>query len=398
MPIEEELRVEEGAKVIPMEKDKGLSTLYIDAGSSSTKVFSFRSNKYSNIANNVFLDVPEDLNTFDIIGKKALIEDSLDITIDKLSGKTDEALDKFLGKRIICGKLASMVSPFTSRLSPFYPKYEQPEFYINILTAILIELLKGKVGTGRDDVKVALLLPPYEHYHNKLEAINNLVGTYRIQHNFIGCVSEFEIKKQNVMILPESFTSFANICYTNTGAKTSAGESFVNKTVICIDIGKNTTDISGMYNLAPLSYTFETFRFGTDQMVSSLTNLISQQEGTRFNKKAYEDAFITGRLEDGDSFKNVRGLVSAAREEFAGKFIQQFAEYLDTKNLQFRNIAGLVFIGGGSIGTEQCTSAAQRILAYANRFSPNTKGIFVDDPRRSNLEGLVNLVRNQMNK
>ena len=381
-------------RLVNDEKQDNLLTLCVDVGSSATKVFSFRSNKYYEIENKVVIDAPEDLNTLDIVGKKALIEDSLDVVFEKVSGEVGEPLREFLNKRVICGTLSAVVSPVPTKMSPFDPKHTQSEFYLNILTSILVEQLKNRTG-GKDDIKLAILLPPYEHFNKKDIAINNLVGKYRVRHNLINVVTEFEIKRHNLMVLPESFTSFANICYNNSGTKTEIGVEFQDKLIICIDIGKNTTDISGMKDLKPLAYTFETFRYGTDYMLNILSNTISKEDGQRFNKDTYERAFTTGKLEDGNSFRDIKHVVIKSREEFADKFMAQFAEYLDTKNIQFRNVAGCVFIGGGSIGNNEFKSAAHIILERIHKFSPNTKGVFIENPRRSNLDGLINLLRNQ---
>jgi len=368
-------------------------SLCMDVGSSETKIHSLCSGRYYDLNNNVAFNVDESVNTHDVVSKKARIEDSLDLVITKMSGVDDGPIGEILNNRIICGNLVDTVLPYGQKITSRLGKHEQPEFYANIISSVVLEQLRNK--SSNQNVKLSILLPPYEAFNKKDKAIEQLSGVYRVRHNLLDRDIVFELSKDKIQVYPECYTSFAHICFNSKGEKTRLGEEFSNKMVIGIDIGKSTTDISGIQDLKPRSFTFDTFRFGCNFMINTLTNLVSSEyDGYRPSYVDCEEAFRTGHLKDGDGFLDIKELVIRSRQVYADRLIDDFLNYLSTKDIHPKSIAALMFIGGGSIKTDAMPSAAHLMLSRFQKISKNTRGLFIDNPRKSNLDGLVKFVKN----
>jgi len=379
----------------------GMEVICVDAGSSETRIFSFGSNKVSVHNNAVWINVPQELNTEDFINKTAGLngssfdsENIIDIMIRKLDGSISGSIEKFVNRRILAGKLAETLSSKYKRLTSLKPKREQPEYYINTLVAIMLD----QIACNRDyyDVKLNILIPPAEYISFKDSVINLMAGEYEITHNLNKQKYRIRMDKKNISIFPECYSSFANICFNDVGKKTDLGQRLVNRRVMVIDIGKSTSDQAGIDNMKALGYTFYSFPFGCDYIINTLIALIAEKfGGYRPSYQIAEEAQRTGLLQDGNSLIEIYDIVNKARKTFADKYIQEFLNYLDIKDIHPKSIGYLLFTGGGALADEGklTTSAASMVYEGFREYSTNTQGVFVEEPRLSNIKGLVKFIK-----
>ena len=174
---------------------------------------------------------------------------------------------------------------------------------------------------------------------------------------------------------------------------------YLSGTVLHLDIGASTSDLSITKNGKFLDKSGQTYRIGGNVARDNLIDQICQKFAIDLPLADAEKVMAEGRMQQGMGFVDVSDLVMVAKRELA----QQLNEYLDTyfKRIQIpiQMVNAIVVSGGGSMQSQYATPEGEMVktsepLSYfvtqeLQTWSPGTAVIpFGDNARFANVTGL----------
>ena len=362
-----------------------------DLGSSSTKGYNLTTGEEFEY-DNCITPISPTADTKHFIMDSAGIDDiikNLDVTIVKVDGDFSLPIEG----RYLCGIMARQYSAHVVKPNSLLGKSEQLTTYVNALVSIGIEMIKNKLNHSQP--VVGFLLPPVEAFGEGGEIfLKNICGTYDLTFNVQNKKVTIEIVEGKAHVQPEGFASFASFLFDKDGNYRSEAEPYLTVSVLGVDIGASSTDLSLIENTRPIKRTFETIRMGGNKIAGLLTAEISKNyRGYKPNADEIERAIETGILRFGTKEVSVAKELEAAKKEFAEILYEPFISYLDRQNIHPNSLSGIMFVGGGSIGDDAVRSAGYYLYEKLKQVCPYIDLISIENPRKSNLEGLIQYLR-----
>lgn len=332
------------------------------------------------------LDLSSPENVLDFSIKFGEVEKSaFDKTIKRIT-------DTIENQRWILGKLAEDMSSSHQSLASDSLKVEQEEFYLNILGVIYSTMLEHKLKKG--DLTVGILVPPRDYFNELKEVLFGVLGReITITNNTTGEKVVIDLKRENILIKPESVVSFISCFVDDKNEITELGEKYGELLNVSVDMGHSTTDFAMMEEWEPKKNSFKTTDFATTQLLAFLSEEIQRKyNGYIPNEKELVKAFHTGNLTTGATVQWVGEEITVANKKFALALYDEVFKYLRSHGYNLQQVAAFMFSGGGSTELKNVKSVRSYFMDEVNKVSQFTESF---RPENLSLAGHVEYETNK---
>lgn len=293
--------------------------------------------------------------------------------VKEFSKEVKRIVDTIETQRWVLGKLAEDMSSTHQALASDSLKVEQEEFYLNILGVIYSVMLENKLKKG--ELTVGILVPPRDYFNDLKEVLFGvLVREITLTNNTTGEKVVINLKRENIVVKPESVVSFISCFVDDKNEITEIGEKYGDKLNVSIDMGHSTTDLAMMEEWKPKKNSFKTLDFATTQLLGFLSEEIQRKHnGYIPNEKELVKAFHTGNLTTGATTQWVGEEITIANKKFALALYDEVFKYLKSHGYDLRQVASFMFNGGGSVELKNVNSVRHYFMAEVNKVSKFTE-------------------------
>lgn len=315
-----------------------MSFVDADLGASGTRYVT-EAGKINHLPNNyVFLDNNE-MTRLDPNDEE--IENNLEFTVTKTSGSE---LDYFPCTAVM-GRMAERYSSTNTRPSVMTHKHMQKINYISAVMAVAVSKIKFSI---EDNVTLVLAVPPIEITPAR-EAFRRLVGEYSVTFpKYMGGTTvKFNI--EDVECYEESVMAIASFFFNMNGTPREENKDLMVGNILSLDIGASTSDIAIIRNGKYIDMSGRTYKTGGNVARSSFIDAVKSQEGYELPIDAAEVAIADGRIQQGNSYKDVGGLVTRAKKRLASKLMSDMQTYFSETDTPVQTIRAVIVSGGGSM-------------------------------------------------
>ena len=319
-----------------------MSFVAIDLGASSTRYVSDSGN-ISILPNNVvYLPSME---------QSLMMPDSTDIesTLEVQIVKNEPDTSGYFPANVLMGIMAERHRGISERPNVNMRKYAQKINYISAIVACAVSKLKFDLT---DDFDLYLAVPPIEVNEAKAEFNKVLVGSYTVTFPKYmgGAVVTFRIN--SVSCYAESYMASTSFFFNMNGTAKESSRRYLNGTVLSLDIGASTTDLAIIKNGRYLDKSGQTYMIGGNVARDNLIDLISNSYSMILPLDDAERVMAEGRLQQGNSYVDVSGLISTAKTDLAKQLMQYMNTYFSRVNVPIKLINTIVVSGGGSLQSQ----------------------------------------------
>jgi hypothetical protein len=360
----------------------------VDIGASSTRFVS-NNGKIRVLPNNmVFLEpnIFVDLEPYD-----NSVESALEVVITKEGDPENSNI------KALIGQLAERFASNNVRPSVLVNKYSQKINYISVITAVAL----SKIEEGLEGpIYLYLALPPIEVRTAKDAVKQKFTGKYRVEFpKFRGGIKvEFEIA--DVSCYEESFMALLSYFFDLNGTLKEKAKKYLTGNILSLDIGASTTDLAILKNGRYLDKSGQTYKIGGNIARDYLRDLIRAQYGFDLPAEDAEVTMAEGRLQLGNTYVDIRDLVTEAKMNFAQAVVEQMQSYFRQVNIPIQTIRAIVVSGGGSMQSQYINENGEIIktsepMSYyiTQSLKDVCPGVEVepygDEPRMANIRGLL---------
>lgn len=377
-----------------------MSFVCVDIGASGSTRYTSNNGEVNELSNS-YVHIP--------IGETSLvsidtndIESCLEVKITKNEPEqktVDETKDvDFFPANVLVGVMAAKAGGTPERPSVQKAKYRQRNNFISAILACAVTKVKYDIT---EDIDLYVAVPPSETYGNTAENEfrARLVGTYNVEFpKYMGGVTvTFRIK--DAKVYAESYMSATSYFFDMSGRIREQARNFMSGTVLSLDIGASTTDVSIVKQGRFLDSSGRTLHYGGNTAREHLSNALSIIEGIDFPIEDLDRAMAEGRLQDGNGWKDVSSLVNAAKQYLADALVAELENYFIRVKIPVKTINAIVVSGGGSLqsqyadGNGQIVKTAEPMSFFVtkkiNTWSQNTViASYGEDARYANIKGL----------
>lgn len=367
-----------------------MSFVAADLGASSTR-YTSDSGKIDVLPNN--MKTLPDMNVSLIIPDSGDIESCLEAQITR---DGQDAMG-FFPTNVLMGIMAEKHRGIDERPSVNTHKHKQKINYVSAIMACAVSKLKHPELAEHLDLYLAT--PPIEVHAAKEAFAQVLCGTYTVYFPKYNNGVSVTFTVDSVKCYAESYMASAAFFFNMNGTPKEETRQYLSGTVLHLDIGASTSDLSITKNGKFLDKSGQTYRIGGNVARDNLTDQICQKFAIDLPLADAEKVMAEGRMQQGMGFVDVSDLVMVAKRELA----QQLNEYLDTyfKRIQIpiQMVNAIVVSGGGSMQSQYATPEGEMVktsepLSYfvtqeLQTWSPGTAVIpFGENARFANVTGL----------
>lgn len=355
----------------------------VDLGASDTRLVTNKG-KIEVIPNNMVI-IQEDTNVaLEPYGTG--IEEALDVTIE-----CDNDAGVF-PVRVLVGAMASRFSGANERPSLMMNKHVQR---INYISAILSTAIAQIRYGFEDDLILYLAIPPVEIEQARKVLGKGLTGNYTVTFNKLGRKVEFTVGE--VKCYEESFLALLSYFFDRTGRLREESKKYWDGNILSMDIGASTTDLAIASNREYLEKSGQTYKTGGNVARDFLIDDIRAEYGYDMPVDVADKAMAEGRIQLGNSYKDIPELVQSAKQNFARQIVEQMQGYFRKVNMPLQIMKAIVVSGGGSMRSEYEHEGNRVItsepMSYyiTEELNKICSGVAVenkDEPRTANIDGL----------
>ena len=366
-----------------------MSFVAVDLGASSSRYVS-DPGQIAILPNNmVFMDNTQDSR---INPDAEDIESCLDITIVKNEGPECE----YFPTSALAGIMADRFTSVHTVPLVGIKKYKQK---INYVSAILNAAVSSIKYSLPEDIDLYLAVPPME-IHEAREAFGNkLVGKYTVTFPKYMGGTEVKLNVLSVQCYEESFMASTSFFFNMNGEPKEQNKKYLTGTVLSLDIGASTTDLSIIHNGRYLDKSGRTYRVGGNEARETLVYDICSKYDIDLSPEAAEKVMSEGRLQIGNTYVDVSDLVAKAKVELAKKLMTHLPLYFKAIQIDMSTINAIIVSGGGSMQSQyvnddgEIVKTSEPMSFYVTNellnFSSGTEVVaYGDDARLANVKGL----------
>lgn len=358
----------------------------VDLGASSTR-FTSNNPKVSIIPNNmVFLDK----DTFvDLKPQEDTLVGSLEVIIEK-----EEASDFFPVKALI-GAMAERYSSENDRPSVMMNKHKQRINYVSGIVAAAFTRLMDNI---EEDMDLYVALPPIEVRHAKGIVADNFKGSYKVTFPKYKGGTVLEFKITNVVCQEESLMSLTSFFFNMNGNPNEKSAAYTVGNILSLDIGASTTDLAIVKNSRYNDKSGQTYKTGGNIARDYLIDEIRMVEGYDLPIEDAERTMAEGRLQMGNTYKDVSDIVDRAKRKLAKQVVMQMQGYFRQIDIPIQTIRAIIVSGGGSLPSQYIQNGevvettkpmSFYITEYLQEVCPGVDVVpYGDDSRMANIRGL----------
>lgn len=269
------------------------------------------------------------------------ITDALDLTITK------EGVSDYFPVRVLIGDLAMRYAVSNLKPSVMQHKYKQQINYISVIAATAVNKLKYDLGA---DMNLYIALPPIEIRDTDAKDVmsSQLTGTYEVAFNKYNN----KVVKLNIMevkCFEESFMCLMAYFFNMQGSVRDEAKPYCRGTVLSMDIGASTTDLAAAKDRHYIERSGATYKTGINIARDYLMKEVRAKHGYDISDDEADRVMCEGRIEIGNKYVDVTGMVEAAKKHLAEQIVSQMQNYFRSVDIQLQSIRAVIVSGGGSM-------------------------------------------------
>lgn len=323
-----------------------------------------------------------------------VVESSLELVITKTDGPENEYLPS--PSRVLVGIMAERSTEINEHPDVIKRKYEQRINYVSILASVAVSKLKYG---NNEPVDVYLAVPPVQLNKSRIEFNDRLIGKYRVElPKYMGGVAvEFTIR--SVTVHPESLMSITSFFFNVNGTLKEENKKYLASTVLSLDIGASTTDLTIVKKGSFMDKSGETFNVGGNNSRIVMLDDIREEYNMELSTSDANKTMEEGRLQLGSTYEVIDGIIEKAKRTVAKKLSIAMQNYFPKIDIPVQTVSAIVVSGGGSMQSQYVNDDGEVVKTSApmSRFVTDeintwTRGIEVihygDDTRLANIKGL----------
>lgn len=360
----------------------------IDIGASSTRFMTNKGKPMILPNNMVFLDRDA---MVDLYPNDSKIESALEIVITK---EGDES--GLYEKKVLIGEMAERYSATNIRPSMSNLKHRQP---INFYSGIVAAAVSRIYDKNPAEMDLYVAFPPGEcNPEAKKTIANNFNGKYEVF--FVKLNTKVMLNIENTYVLPESYMAMMSYFFSINGQVNEKAKNYLRGQVLSLDIGASTTDLAIIKDGKYIDRSGFTFRLGGNFVRDTFVHEISNRLGYNLPNSQAEQAVAEGRIQSGDTYKDVSDVVDMAKKAFADSLASSINSYFIQNDIPLASIRAIIVSGGGSMEGQYVTSEGNIVKTskamsqyITDALKTYCKDIVVegygDNPRMANVTGLT---------
>lgn len=366
-----------------------MSFVAVDLGASSSRYVS-DPGQISILPNNmVFMDSNEDSR---INPDAEDIESCLDITITKDEGSPCE----YFPTTALAGIMADRFTSVHTVPLVGIKKYKQKINYISAILNAAVSRIKFALP---EDIDLYLAVPPMEIHEAREAFSSQLVGKYTVRFPKYMGGTEVKLNIMSVQCYEESFMASTSFFFNMNGVPKEQNKKYLTGTILSLDIGASTTDLSIVQNGRYLDKSGRTYRIGGNEARETLIYDICSRYDIDLSPEAAEKVMAEGRLQIGNAYVDVSGLVAKAKADLAKKLMTHLPLYFKAIQIDMSTINAIIVSGGGSMQSQyvnedgEVIKTSEPMSYYVTQellnFSSGTEVVaYGSDARLANVKGL----------
>lgn len=363
----------------------GTATLIVDIGNSQNRIVTKFGKKSSDVVvlPNSFAELPEGY-----VIPEGYLEDDFDNGNDSYVFTNTSSDTRYASGYLAQREFTALIKP-TAHIT----KYNSFSTNLSMQVALfsgyiqLSRMLGAPISDLDVDWNISVLLPAVD-FDNRAEMEARIQGITSILFELPMSVSK-TIKYNKITVVPESFAAFFAVIFDNNPKlKIRQGfNKFMDETIMVLDIGAGTTDITIVQNFRMIDETRDTIRQGGNN-VAGIVRKKLRSEGITLNESEVEFGVIQGKVRDGSREIDIRDKVSQAKKQVAQHIVSELRDIFEAMNFNPRSISYLLTIGGGSLGGET-EPISTYLVEYLKEMSPNISNMGVPKDLNARLLNVV---------
>ena len=333
------------------------------------------------------------------IGKQSLvnpdapdIESSLEVTIEKTSGETNE----YLPVNVLMGIMAERSTEFNERPSVMEAKYKQPINYVSALVASALSRLK--FGTP-ENFDLYLAVPPAQITEARKVFSQKLVGGYNVVFPKYMNGTTVTLNIESVHVYEESYMASTSFFFNMNGTIKESSKEYMKGTVLSLDIGASTSDLSVTKGGRFLDKSGQTFNYGGNEARGAMTDAVRSAYNIELSTEDANKTMAEGRIQMGNTYEDIPDIISESKQALAKKLATHMQTYFGKIGIPVQTVNAIVVSGGGSMQSQYVNGDGEVVktsepMSYfvTKELTKWSKGTVVvqygDDARLANVKGL----------
>lgn len=361
----------------------------IDLGASGTRYVN-ENGQICELPNNmVFLP---DMNQSRMVPDANDIESCLEVQITKVDGPACE----YLPVNALIGIMAERHPDVKERPSVNTPKCLQRINYVSAITSAALSRIKYGI---EEDIDLFLAVPPIQIHSARDKFNSNMLGKYKVIFPKYMGGTEVTVNIVSVNVEEESVMALTSFFFNMNGTVKESAKKYMTGTVLSLDIGASSTDLSITKAGRYLDRSAQTYMWGGNEARGALSDGVRERYTIDLPVEDAERTMAEGRLQLGNTYADVSDIVMSAKVSLAKKIYTHLQEYFKKIDIPVQTINAIVVSGGGSMQSQYINQDGEVIktsepMSYfvtqeLTQWSPGTEVVeYGADARFANIKGL----------
>lgn len=275
------------------------------------------------------------------------LDSSLEVRIIKNDGDTNG----FFPAYVMLGIMADRYRGYRNAPDINIVKHKQR---INYISAVLVCAL-SKVHAEEDgkvmdnSIILNIAVPPTDVKAAEEYFASGLVGYYTVEFPKYKGGKRVSFNITEVNTYAESHMAITSFFFDMNGKARVENKSLLNGTVLSLDIGASTTDLTVIKNGRYLDRSGRTIRLGGNIARDKLIDEISTEFGIDYPIEEADRIMREGRIQMGNNYVDASELVNNAKRALAAQLMQYITNYFKSIEIPITLINAIVVSGGGSL-------------------------------------------------
>ncbi|MBO5388524.1 MAG: hypothetical protein J6A59_10340 [Lachnospiraceae bacterium] len=273
------------------------------------------------------------------------IESCLEVQIVKETG----AECNHFPANVLIGIMADRLGGALLRPNSMAAKHQQKVNYISTIVSCALARLKYGVEEAFD---LYLAVPPIQIEDAREVFGKSLVGTYLVKFpKYMGGTEVRLTINDSISISEEAFMAITSFFFNMNGTVKESAKQYMsgNVTVLSLDIGASTSDISIIRNGRYLNKSGMTYQYGGNIARSALIDAIRRKYTIELPVEDAERVMAEGRLQLGNKYVDISEEVSSAKRALAKQLAVCMQDYFGKIQIPPTSINAIIVSGGGSL-------------------------------------------------
>lgn len=329
-----------------------MSFVGVDIGASSTRYAS--NNGEINELSNSIIHLPDN-NTSLISIDTDDIESCLEVKITKHEPEQKTVVQTqnldFFPANVLVGIMAEKARGTAERPSVHVAKHKQRNNFISAVLACAVSKIKYNID---ENIDMYIAVPPSETNGNiaEKEFQARLIGTYTVEFPKYAGGTAVTFRINSIKVYAESFMAATSYFFDMSGRVRDKARNFLTGTVLSLDIGASTTDMSIIKQGRFMDSSGRTIHYGGNTARENLGNSIDIEYNINFKSEDLDRVMAEGRIQMGNGWADASAMVNLAKQELANAIVADVESYFNRIQMPLQLINAVIVSGGGSLQSQ----------------------------------------------